>query len=122
MFQLKNIELYNEALGLNESLEKVANDLPRNTYFLANLLKKAAGSIPSDIAEGQAQKGYLEKKNYFWAAWNSIREASNWIEVAARQGFIDEETRNGFRSKLHDLSGQVQNLIRNSSSVEVSKN
>jgi four helix bundle protein len=122
MFELNNIELYNKALGLNESLEKVAMDLPRNTYFLANLLKKSAGAIPLDIAEASTQESLDERKNSFWAACNAIRECSGWIEVAARQGYIDESKRNAFRVSLDDLSGMLQDLIRNSKVPEISQN
>jgi len=122
MFELNNIELYNKALGINQSLEKVAKDLPRNTYFLANLLKKAAGAIPAEIAEANTQERSDERKNYFWAAWNAIQDCSGWIEIAARQGYIPEEKRNYFRVSLNDLSHMLQDLIRESKPTDVSLN
>lgn len=103
---------YNKALDFAEILKVETEKFPRRTYYLVNRLKKAAGNISTNIAQGQSHMGSEERKNFFWSAKGSIQDCAELIEVAARQGFLNSDTTAKFRVTLEDLRSDVQGLIR----------
>ena len=59
-------------------------------YGLTSQLKRAAVSIPSNIAEGAARKGEKEFNRFLYIAMGSLAEVETQLEIAVKLGFIKE--------------------------------
>ena len=82
---------------------------PKEEMFgLTNQLRRAAVSIPSNIAEGQGRQTKPEFARFLWIAHASVREVETQMMIARRQGFLapDQE-----KATL-DLAAEVGRLIR----------
>jgi len=55
---------------------------------LANQLRRAAYSIPLNIAEGCARKGTREYRRYLDIAWGSLAEVESALAIARDVGYL----------------------------------
>lgn len=84
----------------------LTQSFPREEIFgLAQQLRRAAVSIPSNIAEGYGRLSRLQYRHFLGIAQGSNLELQTQLEIASRLGFADE-------SKIRDAA---------SLSVEVGK-
>jgi four helix bundle protein len=70
---------------------KATESFPRHEMFgLTNQLRRAAVSIPSNIAEGQARDTTRDFLRYLAIARGSLQELETQILIAARLTYIQE--------------------------------
>ncbi len=72
-----------------EDVYRLTEAFPREEiYGLTSQIRRAAISVPANIAEGSARKGTKELLYFLSVATGSLSELDTHIEVAARLGFI----------------------------------
>lgn len=81
-------------------------------FALRDQLRKAAVSIPSNIAEGFERNCRGEFIQFLRYAKGSAGEVRSQLYHARDQGYIDEDTFHSLQSEAEDISRQVQGLIR----------
>jgi four helix bundle protein len=92
---------WQKGMELAEIVYKVTKDFPRDERFgLTNQLRRAAVSIPSNIAEGKGQLNTGELLQFLGIARGSTLEVQTQLELAVKLGF-------GTSNKIE----QAQNLI-----------
>jgi four helix bundle protein len=92
---------YQELIGWQKSVNlvtqvyRVTQKFPRDeVYGLTSQLRRAAISIPSNIAEGQGRLSTGEFKQYLGHARGSTFELESQILIARNLGFVDDSNRN----------------------------
>jgi len=80
----RSIELVQEIYHLTEFFPKT------EIYGLTNQMRRAAVSIPSNIAEGYARKHRQEYKQFIRIAYGSGAELETQLLIAKRLKFTDE--------------------------------
>lgn len=92
---------------------QVTEDFPKaETYGLTSQMRRAAVSIPSNLAEGAARKGAKEFKQFLNIAQGSISELDTHIELAAMMNYIDEKEYVNLSEKLNTISKMLFGLSR----------
>jgi four helix bundle protein len=81
--------------GQTESFPKT------ETYGLTSQLRKAAISIPANIAEGFKKKGKLDKTRFMNIAQGSLEERRYYLILAEDLGYIHSD---GLLSQLEEIS------------------
>ena len=72
---VSELEVYQVAMGLLEGVYSLTNQLPRSERHMVDQLRRAAKSIPANIAEGFGKKVYpKEFKRYLMIAMGSSDE------------------------------------------------
>jgi four helix bundle protein len=61
-------------------------------YQLTSQIRRAALSVPTNIAEGTAKRGWREFRRYLDIARGSLSELSYLLLFSKDRGIIDEET------------------------------
>ncbi|HMC78546.1 MAG TPA: four helix bundle protein [Vicinamibacterales bacterium] len=70
---------------------RISNDFPKSeTYGLTSQMRRAAVSVPSNIAEGHARKGQAAI-NHLTIAIGSLAELDTELEVAVRLAYVSRE-------------------------------
>jgi four helix bundle protein len=82
--------------------------LPDNEEFgLKSQLRRASASISANIAEGYGRSSSKDRANFLSIANGSLLETKNFIYLAERLEYIDQQT----TSELLDLATSCQRLI-----------
>jgi four helix bundle protein len=116
MLQLahKNLDVYKISLLLVKEIYKLTKDFPpEEKFILVAQLRRAAVSIPSNIAEGAARKTYKEKNRFFDIARASIVEVDTQIEISLLLDFLKKEQLNNFESYEESVFKMLYQLIKN---------
>jgi four helix bundle protein len=90
-------------------------------YGLTNQIRRAAISIPSNIAEGAARQTKKEFTNYLHMAQGSLSELDIQIELASRLGYFDQETFRMLDERLERIDKMITGLIHHLSKSEGKK-
>jgi len=86
-----DLKLYQESLNFVEEVYALSNVFPKSElYGLTNQLRRAAVSIPSNIAEGAARKSKKEFIRFLYIALGSLSEIETQIQIAIRLQYIEE--------------------------------
>ena len=81
-------------------------------YGLSSQMRRAAVSIPSNLAEGAARKGKKEFSQYLNIAQGSISEIDTQIELSFILNFIDKNLYNDLMDELNTISKMLFGLSR----------
>ena len=77
-------------------------------YGLVSQLRRAAVSVPANIAEGAARNGNKEFLHFLGIASGSLSELDSLIDLAKRLGYV--ENTDELNAKVDDVSGLVMGL------------
>ena len=88
----KQLDTWQQAMTLIERCYDVTSAFPRSeTYGLTNQIRRAAVSIPSNVAEGFCRRKTKAYANHVSIALGSHGELETCLELAARLGFLSRE-------------------------------
>jgi len=100
-------------MDLVPELYSVAKKLPRREqYGLASQIQRAAISVPTNIAEGQAQGTPRHFANYLSIALGSLAELDTLMLICVRLGYVPEEEISEVLSLLTEVRQIIQGLLR----------
>ena len=89
----------------------VTRDFPKDEqYGLISQLRRAAVSVPSNIAEGAARTGKKEFARFLSVARGSLAELETQILIAKDQGYLTEEE--GILVSVSDLLRSISALMK----------
>ena len=77
-------------------------------YGLVSQLRRAAVSVPANIAEGAARNGNKEFVHFLGIASGSLSELDTLIDLARQLGYV--ENTEELNAKVDDVSGLVMGL------------
>lgn len=80
---------WQKAMDLVERIYEATREFPREElYGLTSQLRRAAVSIPSNIAEGQGRRSTKEFLHHLSYAHGSLREVETQLLIAGRLGYL----------------------------------
>jgi four helix bundle protein len=88
----RDLDVWNLGLQLAETIYRVTGRFPKAELFcLTSQMRRAAVSIPSNIAEGRARKSSREFLHYLSISRGSLAELETQLELAVRLNYIDSD-------------------------------
>jgi four helix bundle protein len=109
----KDLEVWQRSIVFVTNIYKITNAFPVEEKFgLCSQLRRAAVSIPSNIAEGAARNGKPEFKQFLYIALASAAEIETQLFIAKNLNFILEEEKSTLISELNSISKMIQGLIK----------
>jgi four helix bundle protein len=85
----RDLLAWQESMLLVEAVYAVTTTFPKEELFgLTSQLRRAAVSVPANIAEGAARNGSKELLQFLGIASGSLSEVDTLVEIALRQGYI----------------------------------
>ena len=75
-------------------------------------MRRAAVSIPSNIAEGFNRHGNKEYRQFLYIALGSCAELETQIELSRDLGYLDEAKRDELLEQMDFESRMLRNLIK----------
>lgn len=96
-----------------EDIYRATNAFPKSeAYGLMSQMRRAAISIPSNLAEGAARKGTKEFKQFLNIAQGSISELDTQLELALMLNYVDKKVYEDLMVKLSTISKMLFGLSR----------
>ena len=104
----QDLMAWRKAMDLVTEVYKITHNFPREEIFgLTSQLRRAAVSVPSNIAEGQGRTSRKEFLYFLGNAKGSLSEAETQILIARNLGYIDKEGIND----LLNLAAEVGRIL-----------
>ena len=95
------------------SVYKTTSLFPKEElYGLTSQIRRAAVSIPSNIAEGAARNHVNEFRQFLYIALGSGAELETQLIIAKMLGFISDEKSQTLINELNSTSRMLQGLIK----------
>src|ERR1700694_5835365 len=87
----KKLIAWCKSMDLVEKIYELTKNFPREeVYGLSSQLRRAAVSVPSNIAEGAADRFAVQFRNYLSVSIGSLNEVATQLEIAHRIGYLDD--------------------------------
>lgn len=81
-------------------------------YALASQIRRAAVSIPANIAEGQARQHTKEFLQYLSIAKGSLAELDTLLIVAEKLGYVDNQEVAAIHTSIGEVRMMLYGLMR----------
>ncbi len=109
----RDLTVWKKAITLAEAAYVLATALPRREQFeLAAQIRRAAASVPANIAEGHNRHARRAYANHIAIALGSLAEIESHIELAIRLGFLDPDPARRFLEQAAEVNRMLHGLAR----------
>ena len=108
MHNFKNLSVWQRSIDLTTEIYSITRCFPPDEkYGLTSQIRRAAVSVPSNIAEGAGRKSNKEFKHFLSISTGSIFELETQIIVAHRLNLIDEL----LMKKISLMISEIQKML-----------
>ncbi len=110
----RDLIAWQKAMELVQEIYKETRSFPsEESYGLKVQLRKAAVSIPANIAEGQGRRSDGEFRHHLSIAHGSLRETETHVLISDRPGYLKKDA----VCRLMDKASEVGRLITGLSNI-----
>jgi four helix bundle protein len=109
----RDLVSWQRAMDLVEHIYRLTGTWPKAEAFgLANQIRRAAVSIPANIAEGQGRNSPKEFVYFLGIANGSLREVETYLMLAFRLQYYDGTTFEEVMHQAMEVGNPLRGLIR----------
>jgi len=104
----RDLVVWNKAMQLVTEIYRVSQNFPKEELFgLMSQIRRAAVSVPSNIAEGHGKLSRKEYQHFLGHARGSLAEVETQMMIAQNLGYLNAEV----VSRILDLSAEVGRIL-----------
>ena len=108
----RELIVWQEGIKLAKFVYKLTENFPRQeTYALADQVRRAVVSVPSNIAEGQARKAPGDFRRFLHIALGSLAEVDTQLILAQEFGYLNKEDTKMLDDQIQGLRKKIYALI-----------
>ena len=108
----RDLRVWQEAMALTSQVYRITAEFPKSeTYGLAHQMRRAAVSVPSNIAEGKGHRSNKEFVHFLFHARGSLWELQTQILVAEELQYLSKQTGSALFSAAENVSRALNGLI-----------
>jgi four helix bundle protein len=108
----RELIVWQEAIKMAKAVYQVTGKFPKQeTYALADQIRRAAVSVPSNIAEGQARKSPGDFRRFLHIALGSLAEVDTQLVLAQEFGYLSKEDVDPMDEQILELRKKLYALI-----------
>ncbi len=109
----KRLDLWMKAIEMVTKVYEVTKEFPKEeVYGLTSQLRRAAVSVPSNIAEGLTRRSAADKLHFLNISQGSCSEIDTQAEIALKLGFLDDKEFDMLQEHLIHVQRLLGGLIR----------
>lgn len=109
----RDLKVWQMALDVTETLYRITADWPKHEqYGMVSQVRRAAVSVPANIAEGAGRRTPGEFVHFVGIARGSLAELETLLILAQRIGYIEEPTYRALADELFELGRMASGLMR----------
>jgi len=108
----KDLIVWQKAMDLVNAIYDATDAFPkRETYSLTDQIRRAAVSIPSNIAEGQAHYTDREFRHFLRRSRGSVAELETQVMIARQRNYLSESQASELLKRTDEVSRILSGLI-----------
>ena len=89
----KKHDVWKMSVSFVTMIYELTRDFPKSeVYGITNQLRRAAVSIPSNIAEGASRDSAKDRKRFYEIAWSPLVEIDTQLEISKRLNYVNTQT------------------------------
>jgi len=109
----RRLNVWQKSMELVRDIYQITSKFPKNEeYGLSSQMRRAAVSVPSNLAEGAARKGKKEFRHFLSIAQGSLSELDTQIELAHMLGYVAGQRHRELMSKMTEISKMLYGLAK----------
>jgi four helix bundle protein len=108
----RDLQVWQRSIQLTVVIYRLTQGFPREEiYGLSSQIRRAAVSVPSNIAEGQGRLSLGEFRQFLGIARGSNYEMQTQLEIARSLGFGDSRLIDEAESLSHEVGKMIYALL-----------
>ena len=108
----RDLRVWQEARALAIAVHRLADGLPaREQHSSADQMRRAAGSVHANIAEGSGRRTPADFGRFLTIAWASLRELDAHLDVAHGIGLLSDDELAEVQVRIRRV-GQLLSALR----------
>ena len=109
----KELEVWNKGIEMVESIYRITKNFPQEERFvLVVQMRRAASSIPTNIAEGFRRKHNKEFSQFLHISLGSCAELETQLIISSRLGYMSEEDTNTLLDQIDHIGRMLTNFLK----------
>ena len=109
----RDLKVWQIALDVTETLYRITTDWPKHEqYGLISQVRRAAVSVPANIAEGAGRRTPGEFVHFVGIARGSLAELETLLIIARRLEYVDQDVFDAVSNDLLELGRMSTGLLR----------
>jgi len=109
----RDLNIWQKGINLVKDIYKETQNFPRKEiYGLTNQLRRAAISIPSNIAEGHIRQHRSEFRQFLSVTLGSLAELETQLIISRELGYMSEGRSEELIKQTDSLGKMVRSLIK----------
>ena len=110
----KDLVAWQKAMELVTEVYRITQHFPKEEmYGLTAQVRRAAVSVPSNIAEGQARYSHMDFQRFLRQARGSLVEVETQVMIGVNLGFLDGKDAKPILGRTAEV-GRILNALLNS--------
>lgn len=103
---------WQKACALAVSVYKLTEGFPSEEKFaLTNQIRRAASSVPANLAEGYGRRGLPDKVQFYTVSYGSLLELKSHLYLAVDLGYLTTDTMSMVSDEITDVQKLINALI-----------
>ena len=104
--------IWRESMAIVGVMYQVTKSFPaEEKYGLVSQLRRAAVSVPSNIAEGAARGSDKDYRRFLYNARGSVAELETQLQIAEHLGYASEAQTDELLDRLSNIASGIQGFI-----------
>jgi four helix bundle protein len=113
MSDYTKLEVWQKSRAFAREIYEISGTFPRHELFgLTQQIRKAAVSIPSNIAEGAGRGSRRDRRNFILVARGSTFEVETQLFLAEDLDYVERSKANELRQRASQIARMLTGLIR----------
>jgi four helix bundle protein len=109
----KDLDVWKQSIELVTEIYGITKSFPKDElYGLVNQIRRAAVSIPSNIAEGAARKNNKEFIQFLYIALGSISELETQIIICQKLSYLNQIKSGNLLEEIIQIRSLLIGLIK----------
>jgi four helix bundle protein len=110
--RFRDLQVWQRSMNLARTVYGVTNGFPRSELFgLTSQIRRAAVSVPSNIAEGRGRSTDKSFVVFLGQARGSLYELQTQIELARDLGFAAQDRANAILAEAAEIAAMIHGLL-----------
>lgn len=113
MFKFETLDVWKKSIKFCNEILIIADKLPqRYQYSIADQLKRAGISVPTNISEGSGRKNKKESNQFFNIAKGSCYEVVNLLIIMKERKMLDQTEFQKLYNDAEEICKMLTGLMR----------